>query len=234
MLVKTNAIVLNSINYSDNSLICKVFTKDYGLKTFFINNKKKIVNIIYPLSILEITFNNRDNKNMLKFCEITSDISLKNTRFNYYKNTIIFFLSEILSNIIKEDYKEPELFDFINDSIIKLDEIDENIADFHLVFLLKLSELIGFKPRNNFSEINKYFNIVEGHFTYLKSDNSLNASESAYLSNLFDKKYGESIEVIINGQQRSLVLEFFINYYSHHLSKFREIKTLDVLKQCFY
>ena len=51
-------IVLNYIKYGDTSIICKIYTEQYGLQSYIINgvrnSKSKNIGLFQPLNILDM------------------------------------------------------------------------------------------------------------------------------------------------------------------------------------
>ena len=75
MLTKTNAIVIKTINYSENSIILKCFTDQYGLQSYLINGVKNQKGAIKPshllvLNLLELEVYHQLNKNLQRIKEL--------------------------------------------------------------------------------------------------------------------------------------------------------------------
>ena len=87
------------------------------------------------------------------------------------------FLAEMLKNCIREEEANEDLFVFLEQSFLWLDKNDE-VANFHIFFLLQLSMYLGFFP--DATEIQKnYFNIVEGNFQATNTSNYCIEGEEA-------------------------------------------------------
>ena len=58
MINKTRGIVLNYIKYGDTSIICKIYTEQFGLQSYIINgirnSKSKNIGLFQPLNILDL------------------------------------------------------------------------------------------------------------------------------------------------------------------------------------
>ena len=62
MITKTRGIVLNYIKYGDTSIICKIYTEQFGLQSYIINGIRKskskniglIIHFIQVMNFLEI------------------------------------------------------------------------------------------------------------------------------------------------------------------------------------
>ena len=56
------------------------------------------------------------------------------------------FLAEFLSHALREEGKNEPLFAYLVSSIRWLDACRSDYANFHLVFLIRLSRFLGFYP----------------------------------------------------------------------------------------
>ena len=236
--INTKAIVLNALKYGDTSLIVRCFTLDEGIKTYLIRGvlkaKKGKIKAAYfqPLTQLKIeaNHNNKGNLNSLKEVQILHPYkSIYNTIF---KQSIVFFLAEILTSSIQEEEENASLFSFIETSLIWLDTHDK-ISNFHLLFMLNLSKFLGFYP--DFTGIDdRYFNLVDGVFTSSSLEKEIVVGDDLYQ---FKKLLGttfDSIEAIeFNKTERQRVLGIIIRYFELHLEGFRKPKSLSVLEKVF-
>ena len=63
MITKTKGIVLNYIKYGDTSIICKIYTKSFGVQSYIINgirnSKSKNIGLYQPLNILDLVVYNK-------------------------------------------------------------------------------------------------------------------------------------------------------------------------------
>ena len=143
MLVTTKAIVLNAIKYGDSNLIVKCYTELEGSKSYLLrgvlSSKKGKLKTAYfqPLTQLKIVANH-NNKGTLNSIKEAQVINHYKTVFtNITKQSIVFFLSEVLTYSIQEEENNTELYQFLEASLGWLDS-NEKIANFHLYFLLSL------------------------------------------------------------------------------------------------
>src|SRR5690606_12079798 len=63
---------------------------------------------------------------------------------DFYKSSISMFLNEVLNKTVKEESHSQNLCEFIISSLVTLDTLTEQVENFHLQFLLKLSGFLGF------------------------------------------------------------------------------------------
>ena len=145
-LITTKAIVLSTLKYSDSSLIVKCYTQDEGLKSYLIRGvlkaKKGGIKIAYfqPLTQLNINANHSNKGTLNSIKEVQVSYSYKTIYKDIIKQSVVLFLSEVLSYSIKEEEKNKALYEYIETGLIWLD-IHDKIANFHLLFLLNLYSL---------------------------------------------------------------------------------------------
>jgi DNA repair protein RecO (recombination protein O) len=115
-----------------------------------------------------------------------------------------------------------------------LDEEQEHFANFHLLFLYELSKYLGFYPKREFTQNNKYFNIAEGAYTKQQGFKFvLGKQESRLLAQLSGKGFHQLHEIKLSRIQRQALLDILLQYYYYHLPEMGKVKSLDILKQIF-
>ncbi len=240
MLHKTQGIVLNQTKYNDNSKIVTIFTRAFGKKSFIIyglNSKKKrtkLINIYQPLFLLNLEFNYHENKSLQKIKEVSLKTPYVSIPFNIEKTAMVFFLTEILSKIIKVDVVDEELFDFISNSLQVLDLQNQNFTNYHLLFLVKITKYIGFEPNSNFSSQNKYFDISQGEFSgFCDEKYGMNEFESKIFFELINTELVDFHKIIISNITRSYLLQKILIYYTFYIENLMKLKSLKVLSEIF-
>ena len=151
MLVKTKAIVISSLKFQEKSLIVKCFTLSDGLKSYFVRDafsaRKGNQKIAYfqPLTLIEIEAIHKNKGTLEQFKEIKINSPFQTIHSDVVKSTMTLFLSEMLHHSIHEEEKNEPLFHFIESALQWFDHHDE-IANFHLIFLLEITKFLGFYP----------------------------------------------------------------------------------------
>ena len=119
MLIKNNSIVLSKLKYRDYDLIVKCYTQQRGVVSYILRgvlkSKRGQAKTVYfqALSQLQIEENYRPNQSLQSIKEVKLNYIYKSLHTNIYKSAIVLFLAEILSNVLKEEEKNDELFNFI-------------------------------------------------------------------------------------------------------------------------
>ena len=240
MVYVTKGIVLHHFNYSESSIIIKVYTELFGLQSYIIkgfkNTKSKFKkSLIQPLSIVEIVAypNSKGDIHLLK--DISIAYIAKSLYINIRKTAVVFFLDEIIYKSIKEQEPNQQLFNFINDTIIHLDNIVEKISLFNLFITIQLSKYLGFYPEINYSERNNFFDLVDGLYKSIAPNHSLFIEPE--LSSVFYQLSKSNIDnyalMSIDYHKRTILLKKICDYYGVHIINLNEIKSLEVLEKVF-
>jgi len=238
MHVSTKALVLSKIKYKDNDLIVKCYTQDLGISSYIIKNAVKTRKgkfkpaYFQPLTLLKIQAEHKDNRSLNYFRDIHLHYNYNTLHSNITKSTIIMFLSEILSNILKEEEENLQLYDFLETALIWFDESETN-SNFHLIFLLKLTKYLGFYPEmasNNLA----YFNLEQGRFQQDKTSKyCISGNNLKLLKQLLGIKFDASKSIEINSTQKRDFLSMILLYFKLHLHGFKQPKSVAILNQVF-
>jgi DNA repair protein RecO (recombination protein O) len=238
MLHKTSGIILHTINYSDASLIAKVYTEKFGLQSYMISGvrgkkSKTKASLFQPLALVDLVVSNSDKPGLQRISEMNSLHPYADIPYNIVKSSIVIFLNEILFRALKEEHPDEDLFLFIKNSLLILDLKTESCTNFHLCFLLQLSRFLGFYPQGAFSENTPYFELIEGRFvSHIPSHNNyLKASTVGFFSELLNTNFEEMHNVKIDSTQRKMLLHSFVLFFQLHIHSFGEIKSLAVLEE---
>jgi len=240
MFEQTRAIVLNNLKYSDNSSITHFYTEKFGRLSVMIRHSKskKSVSkksVLQPFFLLNLDIQYKQNREIQQCKEIVNLPVFNDIPFNIVKSSIVLFLAEFLTKVLKEEEANPSLFEFLHNSIQLFDQTEAGAANFHLMFLYELTKFLGFYPENNYSKKNCYFNLRDGYYSgYIESEEvSLDKDYSALLNSIAYKGFSLLDKIELSRNQRTKLLLALINYYKFHLPDVGKIKSLDVLNQVF-
>lgn len=236
MQLKTKALVLSALKYQDKSLIVKCYTQELGIQSFFVRNafskKAKGLNSAYfqPLTLLEVTSDFKNKGGLAYFKEVRLAHAYRTLSVDFSKSSIALFIAEIIANVIREQETDPKLFLFLETALLWLDT-HEQVANFHLLFLVDLSKFIGFYPDCTRME-KKYFNMLAGGFSDYFDEGCLEEDDTQLLKKLLGHSFSKD-QQIFNGKERKRLLDIWMRYYELHSTEFRKPKSLEVLKEVF-
>lgn len=237
-IIKTKAIVLNAIKYGDSSLIVKCFTLESGLKSYMIrgvlkSRRGKIKPAYFqPFTQLHLEANHNERGKLNSIKEVQVINPYKTVSSSVIKQSIVLFLSEILSTIIKEEEKNETLYNYLETALIWLD-LHNNISNFHLLFLLNLTRFLGFYPDMKNSEYGT-FNLLEGKFVLsTKKELQVTGKDLTLFKSLLGINFDAVSKLHFSKNERQIVLKNIIKYFELHLDGFRTPKSLKVLEAIY-
>jgi len=236
MIVQTKAIVLKVIKFKDTSLIIKCYT-EYGLKTYIIKGilgaKKNKIKAAYfqPLTLLEVVANHNNKGALNTLKEVRLSYAYKTIYKDISKQSLLFFLAESLNFSLQEEEQNRPLFTFLTTALKYLD-LHNNVANFHLMFLLNLSKYLGFYPyKQNLNAT--FFNLQEGVFQNSPSPTAINGQKLSLFKNLLGTEFDAMQKLKFNKQERRDLLDVLISYFELHLSGFRKLNSIPILQSVF-
>jgi DNA repair protein RecO (recombination protein O) len=238
MLISTNAIVLSKLKYKDNDLIVKCYTEELGVLSFLLRgvlkNRKGNSKIAYfqLLSQLQINIIYKENRSLHSIKDVKLNSLYSSLHTHVLKSAIVMFLSEVLSNALKEEEQNEALYSYLENTLLWLDS-QEEYANFHLLFLLKLTKYLGFYPDETENEYS-FFNLNEGKFEIKPgSKNSISGENFILLKTLLGTTFDALNTVKINSKQRQSFLNMILLYFQLHLGTFKTPKSLQIFNQVF-
>lgn len=238
MIINTSAIVIHSLRYSEADLIVSLFTKTSGLRSYLLrgvlkSKRGKIrASLFQPLTLLEIEAFHKDKGSLEKIKEAKIKTVYKTLHTDFIKSSLVFFISEVLKNAIKEEEANTDLFEYLETALVWLDE-HETIANFHIVFLTKLTQYLGFYPDVSVDKAS-CFNMLDGVFQY-NSNNvyCISGQHVTEFKTFLGTTFEASMDIKLSKTTRSEVLVMLLVYFELHLHGFKKPKSLSVLNEIF-
>jgi DNA repair protein RecO (recombination protein O) len=238
MLITTRGIVFQTLPYSDSTVIAKIYTENFGLRSYLINaaHSKKSgtkARLLQPLSLIEISAYEKEKKTLNRVKEIRNELPLNSCLSRPEKMALIFFINDILRHSVKEEEKNPLLFEFLHSSIQVLELEERNVANFHISFLIQLSRYMGIFPSGNYSPFCRFFDLETGCFAPKQPahPNFFNPECSELLFRFCQSGFRESPEIPLGGAQRQELVDGLITYYRIHLDPFGDIESHLILRE---
>lgn len=240
MFCKTRGIVLHSIPYNDKYSIIYMYTEAFGRASYLVSRsrgKKTAVSkaLFMPLSVVEMEVEHMNKRDLHRIRETKLCYPLTELFCNPVKNVLALFLSEFLFRVVKETEPDSRLFDYLYEAIRLLEYAEKGVANFHLVFLLRLLHYLGVYPNSESYVPGWYFDMLNGVFVdrIPMHRHYLNREESLIFARLLKISFENMSLYSFSRQDRVGVINRIIEYYRLHLPEFPEIKSLSVMQSLF-
>jgi DNA repair protein RecO (recombination protein O) len=238
MLHKTRGIVLKTTDYGESSVIVQVFTEKLGLQSYIINGVKKprakvSRNMLQPLHLLDMVVYHKSAGNVQRISELKTSPVLQSIPYDVIKSSIAMFLNEVLYKSVKQQTADEHMFDFVFSAIEWLDHQTEGLANFHLLFLVKLTRYLGFYPdRYQLNEAD-YFDLKNGVFIKYKPDSILYLSppHTQNFSRLLQCSFENLATLKLSNDERRYLIAKLLEYYALHIEGFGNIQSHEILEE---
>lgn len=240
MLTKTQAIVLHSLKYGETRLIVDMFTRSQGRQSFIVSIPKSVKGkikkqLFQPLTLLEIESDLRPKLQLQKLSDVRLASPFSSIPFDPNKLSISLFIAEFLYYALRSEQHNEPLFDYIVNSIQWLDAQTDRFANFHLVFLMRLSRFLGFYPNLDHYQTGDYFDLRESVFlsTPPVHRDFLHPQEAEKIQLMMRMDFPTMHLFRMSHQERNRLLEVSLIYYRLHLPDFPELKSVSVLQELY-
>ncbi|TDS14927.1 DNA repair protein RecO [Sphingobacterium paludis] len=240
MLHKTKGIALKTTSYSESSIVAHVFTEAFGMQAFLINGAKKpkakiSANLFQPLHPLDMVVYHKDAGGLQRIQEVRQLPLLHEIPFDMRKSAVAMFINEILYKVLRQQSADPFLFHFIVQAILWFDTTPTGLANFHLIFLVRLSRFLGFLPLQHTTQSFPYFDLLDGVFCHNLPAHShvLQEPHTSIFQQLLKTSFEDSQQVRMLKTERKYLLEKVLEFYKLHTENFGSVHSLYIFEEIF-
>lgn len=240
MLTKTKAVVLKSLKYGDKKIFVDMFSEEYGIITFSCSSgsrsrRSPILNLLQPLSIVEVEFDMKPKSSIHAIKDIKTAIPLISIPFDAHKLSIVLFLAEFLKYLLANEQQNTVLFNYLVRSIQWLDSAESGFANFHIIFMAKMSQFSGVLPNTDSYYPGAWFDMREGTFVHRAPLHKqvLRPEEASLLPLLTRLTFSTMHLLQMSRSERNECTEQMLQYYQLHIPNFPTLRSFSVLKELF-
>lgn len=225
---KTKGIVFNFVKFRETSVIARIYTTRFGLKSYIINNVRSSkprfpVSYFQPMTLLDMVVYNKNHADINRISEIKCWHPYMSIPYNVVKSSVALFITEMLYKTLREEEANPELYEFMEESLLIYDDMQEHFMNFHLQFLFKYARYQGIEPL----KISDMIHEIESN-NYLIS---LPTSDIGKIDQLIEAPYDSGI--VLSNELRRKLLSMIILFYQIHFDHLKELKSYKVLIEFF-
>lgn len=240
MQQKMTGLVLHSLRYNDTSNIVTLYAREQGRVSLLVpvprSRKASVKAVLFqPLSLVDLEVEARSQSGLHKVKEVKAHYTFRTVPYNPFKSAIALFLAEFLYRALREEAENPTLFAYLEHSLYWLDTCERGYANFHLVFLMRLSRFLGLFPNTEAYAPGDYFDLQNACFTSHQPLHPafLGPEEASHIRLLMRMNYDTMHVFAFNRRERNRCLTIINDYYRLHLPDFPVLKSLEVLQELF-
>lgn len=208
-------IILNSTKLGENSLVLHCLCREMGRRSFIVTVRKGGSRAMFlPLNVLDAEVIENRKSDLWRLKNISPVHPLNGIRSHFDKNAISLFMSEVLWRAVQDGAAEDGLYDWCEKSVLTLDALEGDFANYHLRFLMELAGALGFSPS------------FEGLAPFAED----NLKE---IADLLSSSMPEFMVYPLNGTRRGAIAKSLLKYLSAHLEIPLNIRSLPVLEELY-
>ena len=218
MMEKTRAIVLHTLRYTDQKTIVTMFTQNHGAVSFMVRmprtHRSVMQNVLLsPMSLLEVDMDYNDTARFQRLVDLKVDYPYQSLPYHPMKQTIALFLSEFLYYCLREEQTNPELYAYLETSLVWLDNRREQYANFPLTFLIRMSRFLGFWPDTE------------------EAQGVLRQGEETLVPLMLRMDFPTMHLFRFTHDERQRLLQVLNDYYRIHVPHFPELRSMAILRE---
>lgn len=237
MLTKTKAIVLRTVKYGDRRLIIDTFTRDSGTVSFAATVPKTARGRLkrqyfQPLTLLDLECDIRPSATLHRIRDVRLAWPYTTLPFDPGKLSVALFLAEFLVGALRGEQRNEALFDYICDSLMWLDSCEAHFANFHIVFMARLTRFLGFYPNLDGYRPGCCFDLRAACFSPLTPlhRDVLHGRDAEAVGTVMRMDFATMRLFRMSRAERNRLADIILSYYRLHLPSFPELRSLDVLR----
>ncbi len=243
-IIKTEAIVLNKINYGDTSIIATFYTKEYGKLSGILkggrSTKSKTGAAVNPLNHIEIVLYKKDTREVQLVSGASIISHFPNIKDDFEKIQYAFAVIELLKKLTLEHETNYKLFTGTVRILSLLETSNEEplviFGRFFLFFLTEMGYEIQFEKciscgKSKLMNENLAYNFDLGIFCEQCSrEKSYSLSvEMELFDYLLCLKYNKPAEKLSKSVKEKAI-GFLERFTKHHIPDFKGLQSIQLLK----
>ena len=238
MMTKTEAIVLHTLKYGEARVIIDMYTRTHGRLSFAAQMPKTSrgrlkKQLFQPMTLLSIESDVRPRLQLQRLRSAAIAVPLPSLQTHPAKLSITLFLAEFLYHALKGEQQNEPLFDYVASSLQWLDGASGTVANFHLVFLMRVARFLGFSPNLDGYTPGCFFDLRSSVFCRQPPAHRdlLLPQEAEKVQLMMRMDYPTMHLFRMTRHDRQRLLEIALAYYHIHLPAFPELHSLEVLQE---
>lgn len=240
-LVNTKGIVLRTMKYRETSLICDIFTRELGMRSYLVQGVRKKKSRIgagffQPMQVLDLVVYENPGSSLNRIKEVNASALFLELQSNIPKSAVGLFIAELARKSVRESSPNEELYDFLEQMLGYLEHTNESLQLLPLWMGMKMTHYLGFSPnRPDQSDDSMYFDLRDGVLVNSKPNHPDLVTPPMALSfvELADAQLSDLANMNFSRQDRDLLFDKMIDYYKLHIEHLGRLKTPEIFRELF-
>jgi DNA repair protein RecO (recombination protein O) len=149
-IIRTEAVVLRSIEYGETSQIVTLLTREKGKLTVMAKGARRPKSTfgasLQPMAYTQVVFYYKPTRSMQMLSESALLEPMHSIRRSLHKITIGLRIVELLRALLEDEDPQPGIFDLTHEALRQLDTAGERSGNIWPYFQLRLAAQLGLAP----------------------------------------------------------------------------------------
>jgi len=155
VISSTKAIVLNKKNFGDTSLICNLFSNQYGKITIIAKGAKSIKNplgaLLQPLNYIDCVYYYKSNRNIQTLTEASLINKYYEIEKKFVKMQYALTIIDVINHVTHAEYPSEIIFRLTYKTLETINNEDVNKINISFIFFqLQYLRYLGYDPAINY------------------------------------------------------------------------------------
>lgn len=150
-IVKTEAVILSSVNFRESSKIFTLYTKEFGKVNALFKgarrSKTKFAKSLGPMSHVFVVMYIKEGRGVQIISQCDSEKTFHRIISDLGKICVGLAIVELTKSVTPEHEKNQKLFLLLTSSLLALDESNKNFKYIFYKFELELADCLGYHPK---------------------------------------------------------------------------------------
>ncbi|NBC64268.1 MAG: DNA repair protein RecO [Bacteroidetes bacterium] len=241
MIVKTDAIVLKTIDYSESSIIATLFTREKG-KTAVIAKgarkpKSKFAAFLVPGQLLEVVYYSKQSRSVQTLSDISYLQKLPSLRFEMEKMAFMMTTIEQVDQILHDNEVNTDLFSFLENVLTWADSRTDLSPNLFPYIQIRLADHVGVG-------IQLLEDALEASYGYLNIDSGtvsstthgdharkLTPKQFAFVKKSLHSTNASVLQIVMDNRELKNLIETLDNYFTYHIEGIKPRKSDKIFDQ---
>lgn len=226
MIVKSDAIVLKTIDYSESSIIATLFTKEKGKIAVIAKGarkpKNKFAAFLVVGQLLEVVVYMKGSRSVQTLSDVSYTRKLDSFRVDIEKMSLMMTTLELSNQVLHDNEVNIPLFDFLMKTLIWVDKQNDVLTQLFPYLQLRIAEYIGIGVQ--YSDTNDadagYLNISSGFLSPQKEDDHaerLSPAQFAFVKKSLHSANASVLRIVMNPNELKKLIQILDKYFIYHV-----------------
>ncbi|WP_340104853.1 DNA repair protein RecO [Rhodohalobacter sp. 8-1] len=226
MIVKSDAIVMKTVDYSESSIIATLFTREKGKIAVIAKGARKPKNkfsaFLVVGQLLEVVVYIKESRSVQTLSDVSYSRKLHSFRVDIEKMALMMTTLELSNQVLHDNEVNTPLFEFLMKTLVWVDKQSGVPAQLFPYLQLRIAEYIGIGVQYMKSDESDggYLNISSGLLSPQKEDDHaerLSPLQFAFVKKSLHSANASVLRIVMDSNELKQLIQTLDKYFIYHV-----------------